>query len=112
MNISIDASTLDRVSDKFGDRSEKIKTVIGSIIKKAAFVVERHGKFYSPVDTGRMRASITEGVVFQERSAQIGPTVTYAKFVHARIPFMTAAATQSIPEITKIAQKEISEAIK
>lgn len=111
MNIEIDSSDIARVSKHFGDRSDKIEAVFSTIIKKAVLTVERFAKIYSPVKTGRLRSSI-QTVDIQERSATVAPTVDYAPFVHARIPFMFAARADSIPEIESMVKDEVKKAIK
>lgn len=119
MNISIDTSSLLKFKNHMGDRENKMKGAVQTILKKSILIVQRYGKYYAPVDTGRMRASIgggrfsggsfldTEGVTFGDSFASIGPTVVYAKYVHARVPFMTAAAHDSLAEIERIADQEI-----
>ena len=126
-SISIDTSSLSAFSDRMKKRSVEVKNATEVILKKAVFIVERFGKYYSPVDTGRMRASIGggsfaggsfgagEGINFSrigENIASIGPTVTYAKYVHARVPFMSTAAIDSLSEIERVALSEIKKAIK
>lgn len=105
-------------------RAQRIRDAKEIILKKSVLLIERHAKIFSPVDTGRMRASIGgggfiggsfsegEGIEFGENFASIGPTVEYAPFIESRTPFMGAAATQALPEIQKIAQDEIHKALR
>lgn len=125
MNITIDIGSAVRTSEEFKQRSAAIKGAVEVIIKKSIFVLEKYAKYYSPVDTGRMRASIgpsgysldgkfstgEQSVEFGQNFATIMPTVTYAKYVQQHTPFMTAAAQDSLGEIEQIAKKEINSAI-
>lgn len=125
MRITIDPGSAASVSINMGRRGENVKGAIQTILKKSIFVIEKHAKYYSPVRTGRLRSSIGGGgaidqlfstgeksIEFGETFASIQPTVTYAKFVHRRVPFMMAAAQDSLQEIEKIASDEINKAIK
>lgn len=124
MKIDIDMGSVFQVQADFKEKAAKVEDAIPIILKKSIFIIEKHTKYYSPVDTGRMRSSIggvpqdglfstgERGLEFGERFASIMPTVTYAKFVHARVPFMTAGAQDSIQEINKVAADEIKKAIK
>jgi len=108
-------------------RSGDIKDAIETILKKSVFIIERYGKYYAPVKTGRLRASIGggsfsggsfsegEGIDFsrlRENLASIGPTVKYAKYVHDRIPYMSTAAQESLSEIERVARDEVRKALK
>lgn len=125
MNITIDAGSAFETALHFQQKSGRLKSAIDTLLKKSIFVIEKHAKYYSPVDTGRMRASIgvsgniTDGkfstgeqsVEFGQNFASIQPTVTYAKYVHRRVPFMTSAAQDSLSEIETIAKNEIKQAL-
>jgi len=87
-----------------------------TILKKAAFLVERYSKKIVPVDTGRLRTSINTTV--SGLTATISPTVDYAIFVHegtrymAGRPFMINGLNQAESEINSIVQKEIKRILK
>lgn len=124
MKIDIDMGSVFKTQAHLNKKSGNIKGAIASLLKKSIFVIEKHSKYYSPVDTGRMRSSIggvsfdgmfstgEQGLVFGDKFASIQPTVTYAKYVHRRVPFMRAGAQDSMQEIKQIAQEEINKAIK
>lgn len=127
MRISIDTGDIIRLQGKLGQKSSRLKQAKSTILKKAVLLVERYGKYYAPVDTGRLRASIGggsfcggafsqgEGIDFSRLNdsiASIGPTVVYAKHVHSRTPFMTAAVQSAVPEIEKVAIDEVRQALK
>ena len=57
-------------------------------VKKLSFMVEAESKKVTPVDTGRLRASIS--VDLQSLSATIAPHVYYDYFVHEGTRFMAA----------------------
>jgi hypothetical protein len=111
MNITIDSKELKDLEKRFDNRSSKMKKVFGNIIKKAVLTVERFAKLYSPVRTGRLRASIIT-TEMSTMSATVEPTVFYAPFVHARIPFMFAARQDSLSDIEDIVKDEVKEALK
>ena len=85
INITIkpDLATL---AKKFG------KTDIGGFmnkkIRELAFLIERESKKVTPVDTGRLRASI--GVSLRRDSATIRPDTNYALFVHEGTKYLRA----------------------
>lgn len=112
MNISIDLRSLENMRGNMKERAAKIADAVDMIITKSVYVLEGKEKFYSPVRTGRMRASIGDGIIFGKLFGSVGPTVDYAKYVNARIPFMSAAAQESLKDITKIAEDEINKALK
>ena len=123
MRITIDTLSLIGFQNRMNRRSDRLKSAKDNILKKSIFILEKYEKYYSPVDTGRMRASIGggsfaggsfgegEGIYFGDNFASIGPTVVYAKYVNARTPFLAAAAQESIPEISKVATEEVRKAI-
>lgn len=93
------------------DLTKAVKTSIS----KSALIIEGQSKINSPVDTGRMRASIISEI--QPLKATIMPTVSYAVFVHegtrymrAR-PFMRDAVDQKRDDITSVFESEISKAV-
>lgn len=111
MNIQINTSELVRSEKRLREKGSSVAKVIQTIITKSALIVERYGKLYSPVLTGRMRASITP-IDITESSAAVAPQVEYAKYVHRRVPFMFAAKESALPDIQKVATDEINNAIK
>ncbi len=57
-------------------------------IKELAFLIERDSKKVTPVDTGRLRASI--GVTLKPMLAIVQPDTNYAFFVHEGTRYMMA----------------------
>jgi HK97 gp10 family phage protein len=109
ISITIDASKFSRW---LGQAPQKVAGAITNILTKVSLVVERGAKIKSPVDTGRMRASIATDL--RPTMAVIQPHTNYAIFVHegtrymrAR-PFMRDAATDAEREIPGIVDFELS----
>lgn len=111
MNIDININGEDQVARNFARRGKEIKPVLQRVVSKVALNVERFGKIYSPVKTGRMRASIFP-VNITTMQVNVGPKVEYAKYVHARIPFMNAARQDTLPTVDKILKDELRKALK
>ena len=59
--------------------SGNIETEIERALTKSALIVERDAKLNAPVDTGRLRTSITHKV--EETYAEVGTNVEYAKSI-------------------------------
>lgn len=82
---------------------EKALTAIG-------LVAEGYAKENCPVDTGRLRNSITNAVDLRETAAYIGTNVDYAPFVelgthtHKAHPYLKPAATKHSDEYKNIIQ--------
>ena len=69
---------------------KKTRSETDIAIKKSIRVIERESKKVSPVDTGRMRASITDGILFKSLYGEIGPTTKYAIYVHEGTRYVTS----------------------
>jgi len=76
--------SLERVGDAF--RAIRAGAALQKGIEKFGWAIERESKRYSPVDTGRMRASITTDI--GNLRARIAPNVVYAGFVHEGTRYM------------------------
>lgn len=83
INVSVDP-TFDELAKRFG--SVEVERVLQGVIEKAAFETERLSKTEAPVDTGRLRSSISTDI--GNLRAQIAPHVDYAIFVHEGTKFM------------------------
>lgn len=126
---------LDRLQRYLSDRPDKLRLHIKRILSRAVLGIEQQAKLFTPVDTGRLRASIGggsfsgtsartgkvvgvpgsfapgTGIVVGDVQASIGPTTNYAPFVHQRIPFMTMGVEAAIPGIKQFIQDEIKQAL-
>lgn len=124
MNITIEPLQLLNARQGMAQREKKIHDGFETILKKAVFIVNGYVKMESPVDTGRLRASVGggkftggsypsgSGITIEKSIATVSPTVEYAKYVNASNPFMNRAAKRSLPDIKKIVQDEVNKAIK
>lgn len=117
MGLNIEIEGVDQMRKNFDKRGKSIEPSLNNIIQKSIFTIEREEKIQAPVDTGRLRSSITEGREFRNLYGSIGPTVTYAKFVNYGTrfqkanPFIDRAIDSAIPEIRKITKDEIDNAL-
>lgn len=111
MDIKVEIENYKEVSKRFADRAKDLPGALQRVVAKVTMLVERQGKIYSPVKTGRMRASIIP-INITEFSASVGPQVEYAPYVHYRIPFMSAARQDTMPSVDSIVKTEIKKALK
>jgi len=96
--------------------SKDAETAIEEGLQKGAFRVERDAKINAPVDTGRMRASITTRLIKEDGNpvAEVGTNVSYAPLVEygtskkAARPFLFPAYNQNKDKI----RKDIAAAVK
>lgn len=70
------------------ERGLQVKSFLQGEVKRFAFLVERGAKQVTPVDTGRLRASIK--VDIGNLKARVAPNVFYDIFVHEGTRFMRA----------------------
>ena len=88
--------------------SQVMKDLKGQPLQKAmrdaTLVVTRQAKIYSPVDTGRLRASITPEVVRRDTVVQgiVGSNVFYAPFQEGRKKYLYRALIENAEKIYRI----------
>lgn len=97
------------------DHSNEVKAAlerqIALALAKVGFAAENHVKALAPVDTGRLRGSITHLV--DDRSVTIGTNVEYAKYQEmgtSRMkaqPFLEPGISNNIGEFKEIIRKEL-----
>jgi hypothetical protein len=75
--IRIDTSDLTRLQRKLG--GDFLSDALKRIVKKVAITAENEGKKRSPVDTGRLRASITHAT--QNLTGWAGTNVRYGLYL-------------------------------
>lgn len=89
----------------------QIERALTAIIRKSTYLVERYAKIESPVDSGRLRASIFN--IVSTTSASVSTNTNYAQFVHDGTryitpnPFMLRAAEQLENELDGIVDSEL-----
>lgn len=100
---------------KATNNSAKVKSALSSkkqvALEKIGLVAEGYAKRLCPVDTGRLRNSISHAV--KGNSAYIGTNVEYAPYVEMGTsrtpaqPFLVPAATQHADEYKRIFEREL-----
>lgn len=91
MEIKVDINpNIDDLVKKFQGTEQILVSKLKEGIWGYALLVERGGKSFSPVDTGRMRGSVgvSMGIGQGGLSANIGPHVNYAIYVHQGTRYM------------------------
>jgi HK97 gp10 family phage protein len=83
-------------------------------LKKIGLLVQAESQDNAPVDSGRLKQSITNQVNEDEKSVDIGTNVDYAVYVHegnskqSSKPFIKDAIIKNIDKIKQIAGGEVS----
>lgn len=105
---------------KFTDNSAKVLSALPPAIERAleaiGMVAESYAKRDCPVDTGRLRNSVTHAVDGEERTVYIGTNVEYGVYIEmgtsrmrAR-PYLAPAATHHKEEYKQIAEQAMKNA--
>ena len=83
-------------------------------MRDATLVVTRQAKIYSPVDTGRLRASITPEVVRRDTVVQgiVGSNVFYAPFQEEKKKYLYRALTENAQRIYQILQDAVAKIVR
>ena len=98
--------------------SQVMKDLRGQPLQKAmrdaTLVVTRQAKIYSPVDTGRLRASITPEVVRRDTVVQgiVGSNVFYAPFQEEKRKYLYRALTENAQRIYQILQDAVAKIVR
>ena len=105
MAISVKVRGTEEVQKKL---SQVMKDLQGPPLKKAmekaTLIVTRDAKIYSPVDTGRLRASITPEVVASGKTVKgiVGSNVLYAPFQESRKKYLYRGLVENAQRIYQI----------
>lgn len=117
INISID-QTFEQVREAFRKFPDKVAPYLRQAAQTAAFAIEREAKILSPVDTGRMRASIATSLgVVSNIAAIVQTNVEYAVYVHEGTkkmrgrPFMKQGAEAAGDKIKEAYETNIRKAL-
>lgn len=85
-------------------------------LETIGLVAERYAKGYAPVDTGRLRNSISHDISETEKAAYIGTNVEYAPYqefgtrTQPGTPFLAPALENHLDEYKKIVENELKNA--
>ena len=86
---------------------------VARALEKMGLVAERYAKEYAPVDTGRLRNSITHATEPEEGAVYIGTNVEYGIYQEfgtvnqAGTPFLRPAVENHIDEYKEIVEQEL-----
>ncbi len=119
IKISIGAESLEKVRDAFRKFPDIIAPFLRNASQTAAFAIEREAKILSPVDTGRLRASIATSLGIANKGIQsvVQTNVNYAVYVHEGTrfmkgrPFMQQGVDASKPVISFAYEDQIRKAL-
>lgn len=119
VGVNIRVENLDKIRDAFARFPEIIGPFLRDASMRTALLLEGASKKFSPVDTGRLRASIATslGVMDKGLTSIVSTNVYYAVFVHEgtkyikKNRFMQKAVDQSESEIGKIYQDQINKGL-
>lgn len=101
------------VKDNTGEVKAGMKRAIEAALEECGLVGESYAKRACPVDTGRLRNSITHTVNGGEKAAYIGTNVEYARYVElgtrkmAAQPYLRPAAADHASRYRSIFRKHL-----
>lgn len=85
LSVKIDATQFEKF---IKTAPQKVARAIQNSIYKITLLVERGGKQNAPVDTGRLRSSISSTI--RPMSAEVTTNTNYARYVHDGTRYMSA----------------------
>lgn len=100
-----------KVTSHVDEVKDALEHQVALALSKVGFSAEDHVKALAPVDTGRLRASITHLV--DDRSVTIGTNVEYAKYQEAGTsrmkaqPFLEPGISNNMEEFKEIIRNEL-----
>ena len=120
MQISIKIDKGQNIARAFAAYPDVVAPALRDASMKSAFLVERYAKLVTPVDTGRLRASIATSLGVRDRgiTSIVQTNVFYAVFVHEGTkrmrgrPYMQQGADRATPEIQAFYTTAVNSAIK
>jgi HK97 gp10 family phage protein len=102
-----------KITDNSGEVLDALQAQIEQALTAIGLTAESYAKQECPVDTGRLRNSITNVVRADEKAAYIGSNVSYAGFVElgtsrmkAR-PYLRPAATEHTAEYKSLVEQAL-----
>lgn len=82
MQIKVEIPNLKQMQKAFSQAPEDMYREANTAIRSSILKVEQQAVMESPIDTGRLRQSIHQGIVWGPLYGAVGPTVNYAYWVH------------------------------
>lgn len=102
------------------DNTDQIKNLAKEAVERAleavGLLAEGYAKKLCPVDTGRLRNSITHGVDYSDTTAYIGTNVEYAAYVEfgtsktAAQPYLEPAVLDNLDEYGEVFEEYLKNA--
>lgn len=103
-----DVAGLEIVADNTDEVIKALGLALGRSLEAVGIQAESDAAKLCPVDTGRLRNSITHSILQDEKVAVIGTNVEYARYVHNGTrrqkaqPFLTDAVAQNADKYRRI----------
>lgn len=119
VQVNVTVQNLDQIKRAMAQLPQQMVPELRDAVTKSALKVERESKILSPVDTGRLRASINTSYGFGPLGigAKVATNVEYAIYVHegtARMkarPFMKQAVDLSQQDINRYFEQAVERVI-
>ena len=119
--INVEIKGLDRLRKRWKNIDKESKKIIQKALLKSGYLVERNAKKEAPVDSGRLRSSISLNDSLLTRAnpmVTVAPNVKYAIYVHdghrsyKGNPFMERSYKESKNKINAIFKKAMDQIVK
>lgn len=102
------------INSNFDEAHRELYAAMERALEKCGLTAEAYAKLICPVDTGRLRSSITHEVRMSENAVYIGTNVEYAAVVELGIPpkrkgqpYLRPAAENHTEEYKQIIMSEL-----
>ena len=82
MQIKVEIPNLKRMQKAMSEAPQDMYREANTAIHSSIYKIEQQAIQESPIDTGRLRGSIHQGIVWGPLYGAVGPTVKYAYWVH------------------------------
>lgn len=111
-----DVEGLEVVADHTDEVIEALGVAMGRALEAVGIEAESDAANLCPVDTGRLRNSITHTIDADEKVAIIGTSTEYAPYVHEGVhgrpgqPFLTDAVNQNADKYRQIFEASLKNA--
>ena len=111
-----DFANLEVIADNTDEVIQALGIALGRSLEAVGLEAESDAAALCPVDTGRLRNSITHAIDGDEKAAYIGTTVSYSRYVHNGVhgrpgqPFLTDAVNQNADKYRQIFESGLKDA--